>query len=168
MRPSTLRDRLPRAWKRPIRRAADAAGGWALDPFVGLIQRRLHRMPYVHGTSSRVSVGERVSLMNTILNTASGEIVVGDDTIFGHNCMLLTGRHDFAGGMRRRLQGEREVPSAGQDIRIGRGCWIASGVIVVGGVTIGDHVIVASGAVVTADLPDGSVVGGVPARPLAS
>jgi len=58
------------------------------------------------------------------------------------------------------------VPSEGFDIRIGNDCWIASGAIVTGGVTIGDSVIVAAGAVVTRDVASGTVVGGVPARPI--
>ncbi len=164
----SLEGRLPTAWKRPLRRGADRLQARAVDPVVRLVQRRLHRMPYVHGPTDRVILGERVSLMNCVLNTVSGTITIGDDTILGHNCMLLTGRHECEGGARKRLQGRREVPREGHDIRIGRGCWIASGVIVVGGVTIGEHVVVASGAVVAADLPDGAVVGGVPARPLAS
>ncbi len=160
--------RAPLAWKRRLRLGVDAISDRALDPVVRIVQRRLYRLPYVHGPADRVVLGERVSLMNTVLNTLSGDIVIGDDTIFGHNCMLLTGRHDFEGGTRKRLRGQREVPREGHDIHIGRGCWIASGVIVVGGVTIGDHVVVASGAVVAADLPAGAMVGGVPARPLAS
>ena len=41
---------------------------------------------------------------------------------------------------------------------------IAAGAIVSGGVTIGDNVIVAAGAVVTKDVPDYSIVAGVPAK----
>jgi acetyltransferase-like isoleucine patch superfamily enzyme len=36
--------------------------------------------------------------------------------------------------------------------------------MVLGGITIGPHAIVAAGAVVTADVPAGTIVGGVPAR----
>ena len=56
------------------------------------------------------------------------------------------------------------MPSSGYDIRIGRGTWIASGAIITGGVTVGDNVIVAAGAVVTKDVPDFSIAAGIPAR----
>lgn len=42
--------------------------------------------------------------------------------------------------------------------------WIASGVVISGGVTIGDNFIVAANAVVTKDLPDFAVAAGVPAK----
>jgi len=49
-------------------------------------------------------------------------------------------------------------------IRIGRGTWIAAGVIVVAGVTVGQSCVLAAGAVVTKDVPCNTMVGGVPAR----
>ena len=45
-----------------------------------------------------------------------------------------------------------------------RGCRIGSGAILLPGVTIGAEAIVAAGAVVTKDVPDGCVVMGIPAR----
>jgi acetyltransferase-like isoleucine patch superfamily enzyme len=121
--------------------------------------------PYCHGDAKRLHLGKRVSAVNTIFNVASGEIYVGDDTIFGHNCMVLTGRHEFVGGRRRRLvTGEPDTPTTGSDIRIGSGCWIASGAIVTGGVTIGDNSIIGAGAVVAMDVPSGVFAAGVPAR----
>jgi acetyltransferase-like isoleucine patch superfamily enzyme len=89
--------------------------------------------------------------------------------------MLLTRRHHFNEGERISIQlqkqypekkfaAEVEVPRKGFDIRIGKDCWIASGAIVSGGITIGNNVIVASGSVVTKDVPDYAIVAGVPAK----
>jgi acetyltransferase-like isoleucine patch superfamily enzyme len=49
-------------------------------------------------------------------------------------------------------------------IRIGRGVWIAAGATVLQGVTIGDDAVVAAGAVVTKDVPQRTLVAGVPAQ----
>lgn len=121
--------------------------------------------PYFHGDKSRVKVGKGVSLVNTLFNTASGNIFIENNVIFGHNCMVLTGIHEFAAGKRKRLSiNEPDTPSEGQDIIIREGCWIASGSIILGGVEIGEHSIVAAGAVVTKSFPKGSMIGGVPAK----
>lgn len=134
-------------------------------PLIVGLQWLWYRTPRIEGTAGgSLVIGERVSTMNTIFNLASGSIMVGDDTIFGYNCMVLTGRHEFVDGKRASLSGHEEVPRSGGDITIGRGCWIASGATITGGVTIGDHAIVAGGAVVIADVPDHGIVGGVPAR----
>ena len=127
---------------------------------------------YVDGDHSRVSIGHRCGLSNVLLNTASGDIAIGDNCAFGYNVMLLTGRHQFSGGQRASLMsgsggwggGADEVPEEGFDINIGSGCWIASGAIVSGGVTLGENCIVLAGAVVTRSAPAHSVLGGVPAR----
>ena len=58
-----------------------------------------------------------------------------------------------------RLQGGWEKP-----ISIGNDVWIGTRVIVLPGVNLGDHCIVAAGAVVTKSFPAYSIVGGVPAR----
>jgi acetyltransferase-like isoleucine patch superfamily enzyme len=47
---------------------------------------------------------------------------------------------------------------------IGRGCWIGNGARIVGELSIGDHVIIGAGSVVIRDIPDCSIVAGVPAR----
>jgi len=128
----------------------------------------------VGGPSSRVHRGERVALSNAILNVSSGEIYLGDRTMASYHVMLLTGRHLYVDGMRASWPpeyddgtwggGRNEVPSEGWDIRIGRGVWLGAGVIVLGGVTIGDHCVVGAGAVVTRSAPDHSFLAGVPAR----
>lgn len=49
-------------------------------------------------------------------------------------------------------------------MRIGDDVWIGGNVTIVPGVTIGQNVVVAAGAVVTKDVPDNVLVGGVPAK----
>lgn len=49
-------------------------------------------------------------------------------------------------------------------VRIGKNVWLGANVAVLPGVTIGDGAIVAAGAVVTKDVPENTVVGGVPAK----
>ena len=44
------------------------------------------------------------------------------------------------------------------------GCWIGTGAVILPGVTVGRNAVVAANAVVTTDVPDRTVVGGVPAR----
>lgn len=129
---------------------------------------------YTMGGGGKLQLGKKVAVANTLFNLSSGSIHIGDYTIFGQNVMVLTGRHNFVDGRRAGLDdvingpawggGEQEVPSSGYDIRIGSGCWIASGALVVGGVTIGNNVIVAANAVVTRSIPDYAIVAGVPAR----
>lgn len=121
---------------------------------------------YVHGCKSRLKIGNGCSTMNTFFNVISGSVTVGDDTLFGHNCMVLTGTHDFFNGIRGGLNNPpiEETPSTGRDIKIGAGCFIGSGVIIQGKVSIGNNVILGAGSVVTKDVPDNCFAAGVPAR----
>lgn len=149
-----------------------------IKPMSWLIKRvRFYQYltPYVEGRNGILTVGERVYLVNTLINLESGSVTIGDHTIFGYNVSLVTGRHCYNKGQRIFLQEQKknrgkrlgagiEVPKSGFDIRIGSGCWIATGAIVSGGVTIGDNAIVMAGAVVTKDVPNHAVVGGIPAK----
>ena len=49
-------------------------------------------------------------------------------------------------------------------VKIGHNCWIGGHSVINPGVTIGNNVVIASGSVVTKDVPDNVVVAGVPAR----
>jgi acetyltransferase-like isoleucine patch superfamily enzyme len=129
---------------------------------------------YIIGTGGKFKVGKMSALANTYFNLSSGNITIGDDTIFSNNVMVITGRHMFKDGRRASLQpslerryrggGPEEVPETGYDITIGNGCWIAAGAIISGGVTIGDNVIIGANSVVTKDIPSFSFAAGVPAK----
>ena len=51
-----------------------------------------------------------------------------------------------------------------EPVRIGAGSWVGTNSVVLPGVTIGKHVAIGAGSVVTTDLPDNSVAVGSPAR----
>lgn len=123
---------------------------------------------FVHGDTKRIKIGKGVSTTNTLFNTVCGNIVIGDNTIFGHDCMVLTGRHRFLNGMRAKLVPDsehfKETPEFGYDIVIGNGCFIASGVIILAPVTIGNNVLIGAGSVVTSNIPDNCFIAGVPAK----
>lgn len=123
---------------------------------------------FIHGPQNRLKIGERCSIVNTLFNTNSGVIVIGNDTIFGHNCMVITGVHRFYKGKRAKLITDaityRETPEFGNDISIGSGCFIGTSAIILAPVKIGDNVIVGAGAVVTKDVPNDCFIAGVPAK----
>jgi maltose O-acetyltransferase len=146
----------------------------ARAPFVGIglrlgFQNIGHS--YVHGDPSKVHMGTGCSIVTTTFNVSSGHIWIGDDTLLSHGCQVLTGEHRFYNGRRASLSADApysESPTAGNDIRIGAGCFIGAGSIITGGVTIGDNVIVGAGSVVTRDLPSGYLATGAPATPVRS
>jgi acetyltransferase-like isoleucine patch superfamily enzyme len=136
-----------------------------IEPLHRLGFLNMHRA-FIHGPKNRLHLGKHVGRGNNALyNTRSGHIYIGDDTVISFNCMFLTGRHEFMFG-KLKMPKECQVPQDGYDIHIGRGCWIASGAIITGGVSIGDNCIVAAGAVVTKSFASGTILGGVPAKVL--
>jgi acetyltransferase-like isoleucine patch superfamily enzyme len=123
---------------------------------------------YIHGDKARLIIGDNCSTMNTFFNVISGTVSIGDNTLFTHNCMVLTGTHNFYNGKLASLNNppELEVPNEGRDIIIGSGCFIGSGAIILGTVIIGNNVIIAAGSVVTNNIPDNCFAGGIPAKPI--
>lgn len=93
-------------------------------------------------------------------------IVIGDDVMFGPRVTLATPMHPLVGDERRIQQypdGEYDLEYA-KPITIGDRVWLATGVTVCGGVSIGSDVVVGAGSVVTRDIPAGMLAAGAPAR----
>lgn len=87
-----------------------------------------------------------------------GGIRIGWNVVIASHALLITADHAF-----------QEPDFAGRlgKIEIHDRAWLGSRVTVQRGVTIGEGAVVAAGSVVTGDVPAFTVVGGVPARPLA-
>jgi maltose O-acetyltransferase len=116
----------------------------------------------MHG--GRISLGEAVSFNHGCWINAAGGLTIGDRVLVGPRVMIHTANHRFD-------DPDRGIREQGHDMRpvvIGDDCWLAMGVMVLPGVTIGQGCVIGAGAVVTADVPDWSVVAGNPARVLRS
>jgi len=129
--------------------------------FVGkfLRQALLYRHS-VFGDEKRLKVAKTAILSNALFNTNSGSITIEDYVFFGHNVCVITGTHD----PEKTLQERMDFPQTGNDIIIKKGAWIATHATVLGPCVIGENAVVAAGAVVTKDVSDNAVVGGVPAK----
>jgi UDP-2-acetamido-3-amino-2,3-dideoxy-glucuronate N-acetyltransferase len=88
-------------------------------------------------------------------------VIIEDEVFVGHGVMFINDRYPQATS-HGQLQTEADwvvIPT-----RVMRGASIGSGAVILAGVTIGEKALVGAGAVVTRDVPNRSVVVGVPSR----
>ena len=109
-----------------------------------------------------ISIGLGVVMSRGVHVVSFARIEIGDGCMIGEYASLRDANHRLGTGRALRYSGYDASP-----IVLGREVWIGRGAIVLPGVTIGDGAVVGANAVVTKDVPAGSVVVGVPARPLA-
>jgi len=111
-------------------------------------------------TEAVVSIGDRCLIGKGSGIVGHERIEIGDDVFTGHQVYITDANHGYE---------DPDLPIGRQfapprPVRIGSGSWLGHGSIVLPGVTIGEHVVVGAGSVVTDDLPDFTVAVGNPAR----
>ena len=92
----------------------------------------------------------------TVLDVAP--VHIGDYCMIGPNTLITTVGHPL------QAKGRRERIGICKPVLIGDDVWIGGNVTILPGVSIGNNVVIAAGAVVVHDIPDNCIVGGVPAR----
>jgi acetyltransferase-like isoleucine patch superfamily enzyme len=108
-----------------------------------------------------IRIGDGVVISRGVHIVAMAGIEIGAGSMIGEYTSIRDANHQRSAGV--------PIRDAGHDataIRIGREVWIGRGAAILAGVTIGDYATIGAGAVVTRDVGENEVVGGVPARPL--
>ena len=112
--------------------------------------------PFYSDFGRNIHIGKNVFINSGCKFQDQGGIYIGNDVLIGHNVVLATIDHDLDPYKRSILH---YAP-----IHIGDRVWIGAGAVVTKGVKIGDGAVIAAGAVVTKDVPENTIVGGVPAK----
>ena len=111
-----------------------------------------------------VEIGSHSFVGSGAILGAGGGIRIGESVLIGPNCVMISEEHIFSDP--DRSIGDQGVAYACITVR--DGAWIGANVTLLAGMTIGSGAVVGAGSVVTTDVPERSVVVGVPARVIAS
>jgi acetyltransferase-like isoleucine patch superfamily enzyme len=110
--------------------------------------------------AGRLRIGEDCFINFPVYVELEAEVSIGDRVAIGHGVTFVTANHRLAHAYRRAGRLEPEP------IHIEDGCLVSAGVLILPGVTLGRGCVVGAGAVVTSDVEAGTLVVGVPARPV--
>jgi acetyltransferase-like isoleucine patch superfamily enzyme len=106
-------------------------------------------------------IGDGTYIGRMVQINAWRDVDIAANVLIGDRVLILDADHHFD---------HPELPISAQgdgfkaQVHLLEGCWIATGAVILPGVTIGRNAVVAANAVVTRDVPDRTVVGGIPAK----
>lgn len=107
-----------------------------------------------YGKHTRIGKNVFINFDCTFLDL--GGIILEDNVLIAPKVSLLSEGHPLDPENRHAL-----VP---KPIHIKKNAWIGAGATILQGVTIGENAVVAAGAVVSKDVPDNTIAGGIPAK----
>lgn len=112
--------------------------------------------PFYTNFGQFISIGKNVFINHACSFLDLGGITLEDHVLIGPKVNLITENHPLDASNRRGM--------LCQPILIKRNAWIGAGATILPGVTIGENAVVAAGAVVSKNIPDNTVVAGIPAK----
>ena len=111
--------------------------------------------PFYCDCGCRMTLGKNIIINKGATILSPGRVVIEDNVLIGPEVKITTVDHD--------LHDRHNLFHFGK-VTIRENAWIGIGAVICPGVTIGKNAVVAAGAVVTKDVPDNVMVGGVPAK----
>ena len=105
-------------------------------------------------------LGDDVDLALDVLITTSGGVKIGDRTLIGYRAQIISANHAIP-DQKGRIFGSGHHK---KQVIIGCDVWVGANSMIMPGVVIGDGAIIAAGSVVTKNVPEYTIVGGVPAK----
>lgn len=112
--------------------------------------------PFYTNFGRFIKIGKQVFINHACSFLDMGGITVEDQVMIGPKVNLITENHPLNPADRKSM--------LCKPILIKRNAWIGAGATILPGVTIGENAVVAAGAVVSKDVPDNTIVGGIPAK----
>lgn len=112
--------------------------------------------PFYSNFGKFIRIGKNVFINHACSFLDMGGITIEDEVLIGPKVSLITEGHPMDPNDRRAL--------ITRPITIKCRAWIGAGATILPGVTVGENAVVAAGAVVSKDVPDNTVVGGIPAK----
>lgn len=112
--------------------------------------------PFYINYGKHTKLGKNVFINFDCIFLDWGGITIEDNVMIAPRVSLLTEGHPISPDERKSL-----VPSP---IHIKKNAWIGANSTILPGVTVGENAVVAAGAVVSKDVPDNTIVGGIPAK----
>lgn len=98
-------------------------------------------------------IGDQCSFNNNCYIACGEEILIGSDTIFGPNCVVVDHDHDF-----RAPGGIKDYTYKKGKIVIGKNVWIAANVTILRNTVIGDNSVIGAGCVISEEIPPYTVL----------
>lgn len=113
-------------------------------------------LPFTSDFGKNLQIGQNVFINSGCRFQDQGGVIIGDESLIGHNVVFATINHDYDPSKRGAMYLKPIV--------LEKRTWIGAHSTILPGVTIGENSVVGAGSVVTRDVPPNTIVAGNPAK----
>jgi acetyltransferase-like isoleucine patch superfamily enzyme len=120
----------------------------------------------VVGYNAVLDIGKNFKISDMCNIGCFREIRIGEQSRIVHRCQVFDSNYHYVANFVHRI-----VPNCIRPVQIGKGCWVCNSSTITGGAILPNYTIVGSNSLVNKDfsnIPESSMIGGVPAKFLAT